>query len=45
MSHKSYLFIGLFILGTGQTLTTFQLLGNISLSIYEFIIFTIAEVK
>ena len=45
MSQKFYLFIGLFILGTGQTLATFQLSGNFSLSIYEFIIFTTAEVK
>ena len=44
MGRKSFSFIGLSILGTGQTLATFQLLGNISLSIDELIIFTIAEV-
>ena len=36
--------IGLSILGTGQTLATFQLSGNIPLSIDELIIFTIGEV-
>ena len=44
MGRKSFSFIGLSILGTGQTLATFQLLGNISLSIDELIIFTIGEV-
>ena len=44
MGRKSLLFIGLSILGTGQTLTTFQLSGNISLSTDELIIFTIGEV-
>ena len=42
--HKSFSFIGLSIIGTGQTLATFQLLGNISLAIDEFIIFTVGEV-
>ena len=40
MGWKSFSFIGLSILGTGQTLATFQLSGNISLSIDELIIFT-----
>ena len=44
MGRKSFSFIGLSILGTGQTLATFQLLGNISLSIDELIRFTIGEV-
>ena len=44
MGWKSFSFIGLLILGTGQTLPTFQLSGNISLSIDELIIFTIGEV-
>ena len=33
MGRKSFSFIGLSMLGTGQTLATFQLSGNISLSI------------
>ena len=41
MGPKSVSFIGLLILGTGQTLAIFQLSGNISLSIDELIIFTI----
>ena len=44
MGRKSISFIGLSILGAGKTLTTFQLSGNISLSIDELIIFTIGEV-
>ena len=44
MCQESFSFIGLSILGTRQTLATFQLSGNISLSIDEIIIFTIAEV-
>ena len=44
MGWKSFSFIGLLMLGTGQTLDTFQLSGSISLSIYELIIFTIGEV-
>ena len=43
MDQKSS-FIGLSILGAGQTLTTFQLTGNVSLLIDELIIFTIPEV-
>ena len=44
MGQESFSFIGSSILGTGQTLAIFQLSGNISLSIDEMIIFTIAEV-
>ena len=44
MGRKSFSCIGLSILETGQTLATFQLSGNISLSIDELIIFTIGEV-
>ena len=44
MGRESFSFNGSSILGTGQTLVTFQLSGNISLSIDELIIFTIAEV-
>ena len=44
MGRKSFSWIGLSILETGQTLATFQLSGNISLSIDELIIFTIGEV-
>ena len=44
MGQKSFSFIGLLILGTGQTFTTFQLSENISLSVDELIIFTIGEV-
>ena len=44
MGRKSVSCIGSSILETGQTLVTFQLSGNISLSIDELIIFTIAEV-
>ena len=44
MGWKSFSFIGFLILGTEQTLPTFQLSGNISLSIDELIIFTIGEV-
>ena len=44
MSQTSFSFIGLSILGTRQTLATFQLSGNIFLLIDELIIFTIGEV-
>ena len=44
MGRKSFSFIGLSILETRQTLATPQLSGNISLSIYELIMFTIGEV-
>ena len=44
MGWKSFSFIGLSILGTGQTLATFQLSENISLSIDKLIMFTIGEV-
>ena len=44
MGWKSFSFIGLSMLGTGQALDTFQVPGSISLSIYELIIFTIGEV-
>ena len=44
MGRKSFSFIGLSILGIGQTLAAFQLSGNISLSFDELMIFTIGEV-
>ena len=44
MGRKSFSFIGLSILGIGQTLAAFQLSENISLSFDELIIFTIGEV-
>ena len=44
MGRESFSFIGLSILGTWQTLATFQLPGNISLPIDELITFTIGEV-
>ena len=44
MSRKSFSLIGLSNLGEGQILVTFQLSGNVSLSIDELIIFTIGEV-
>ena len=44
MGWKSFSFSGLLILGTGNTHATFQLSGNISLSLNELIIFTIGEV-
>ena len=44
MGRTSFSFIGLSILGTEQTLATFQLSGNVSLLIDELIIFTIGEV-
>ena len=43
MGQKSFSFIALLILATGQTLATFLLSGNFSLSIDELIIFTIGE--
>ena len=44
MGRKAFSCIGLSILETGQTLATFQLSENISLSIDELVIFTIGEV-
>ena len=44
MGQKSFSFIGLSILRTGWTPATFQLSGNISLSIDELTLFTIGEV-
>ena len=38
MGRKFFSFIGLSILGTGKTLATFQVSGNISLSLDELII-------
>ena len=43
MGWKSFSFSGLLILGTGNTHATFQLSGNISLSLNELIIFTVGE--
>ena len=43
MGLKSFSFIGLTIFGTGHTIVTFQLSGKISLSIDEFILWTIGD--